>query len=136
MRAYTIATVAVTLGVPTKWLDNALSRFAVRGVIQARQGVSRRLGPQAVIILHIASELNRVLGVSVGDALSLADKLTTMGGIATITLFSTASITVDVEATEREVAERLAQAIEMTPVPRRGRPPSGERPSSRRQPPK
>ena len=43
MRAYTVATVAVTLGVTPKWLDNALSRFPIRGVLQSRQGVSQNL---------------------------------------------------------------------------------------------
>jgi hypothetical protein len=124
MRAYTVATVAITLGVTSKWLDNALSRFPVRGVIQGRQGIRRRLGPQAVVTLYIACELNRLLGIPLGDAISLAERATAAGGLATISLFSSASITVDVTATAREVGERLAQAVEVTPVPRRGRPPT------------
>lgn len=123
MRAYTIATVAITLGVTSKWLDNALSRFPVRGVVQSRQGISRKLGPQAVVTLHIACELIRVLGIPLAEAINLAEQATLAGGVATIGLFSAASITIDVNTTARDVGERLAQAVEVTPVPRRGRPP-------------
>jgi hypothetical protein len=122
MRAYTVATVAVTLGVAPKWLDNVLSRFAVRGVLQSRQGVSRRLGPHAVVTLHLANELVRTLGLPLGEAISLAERIGESGETGSVQLFSTAHLTVDVARATREVGERLAQAVEVTPVPKRGRP--------------
>ena len=122
MRAYTVATVAVTLGVTPKWLDNALSRFRVRGVIQRRQGISRRLGPQAVLTMHIASELIRTLGIPLGEAISLAERAGDTRETASIDIFSSARLTIDVAAATREVSQRLAHAVEVTPVPKRGRP--------------
>ena len=122
MRAYTVATVAVTLGVTPKWLDNVLTRFPIVGVIQSRQGISRRLGHQAVVTLHLAKELIRTLGMPLGEAISLAERAGSMEGIASIALFSSTSLTVDMAATYRDVNERLAQAVEVTPVPKRGRP--------------
>ena len=122
MRAYTVATVAVTLNVSPKWVDNALSHFYVNGVLHSRQGVSRRLTPQAVVILFIAEAFVRSIGIGLGDALSLAARINSEGGVVTIPIFPSASLTVDVSATARHVSERLAHAVEVTPVPKRGRP--------------
>jgi len=124
MRAYTVATVAVTLGVTQKWLDNVLTRFQIRGVFQSRQGISRRLGAQAIVTLHLASELIRTLGMPLANAISLAERAGSTDGIAMLGLFSSASITVDLTAMRQEVSERLALAVEVTPVPKRGRPPT------------
>ena len=124
MRGYTVATVAVTLGVTPKWLDNVLTRFSIRGVIQSRQGVSRRLGPSAVITLHLANELSRTLGMPLAEAISLAERAGETSGTASIELFSSTRLTIDVSAATRDVATRLAQAVEVTPVPKRGRPPT------------
>lgn len=124
MRGYTVATVAVTLGVTPKWLDNVLTRFPIRGVVQSRQGISRRLGPQAVVTLYLASELIRTLGMPLGEAISLAERAASTVGVASVDLFSSTSLTIDLAATSREVNERLALAVEVTPVPRRGRPPA------------
>ena len=124
MRGYTVATVAVTLGVTPKWLDNVLTRFPIRGVVQSRQGISRRLGPQAVVTLYLASELIRTLGMPLGEAISLAERAASTVGVASVELFSSTSLTIDLAATSREVNERLALAVEVTPVPRRGRPPA------------
>lgn len=122
MRAYTVATVAITLGVTPKWLDNALSRFPVRGVSQSRQGVSRRLGPQAVVTLRLATELIRTLGLPLGRAISLAERAGDERETASIELFSSAHLIIQVSAAAREVNVRLADAVEVTPVPKRGRP--------------
>ena len=123
MPAYTITAVAVTLGVTPKWLDNVLTRFQVHGVVQSRQGISRRLGHQAVITLHLANELIRTLGMPLGEAISLAERAGSTEGTAQLPLFSSASITIDLAGLSREVSQRLAQAVEVTPVPKRGRPP-------------
>lgn len=129
MRAYTVATVAATLGVTPKWLDNALSRFPVRGVIQSRQGVSRRLAPQAVMTLHLANELVRSTGIPLREALSLAERVQNSQGKdgeghSSIELFYSAYLTIDLTAAATEISRRLAEAVEITPVPNRGRPPT------------
>jgi hypothetical protein len=108
MRAYTVATTAVTLRVQPKWLDNVLSQNDIDGVIKRRQGVARRLTPQAVITLDLALRLAQQLrqhpegaGIDVGEGLRLS---------------------IDLRRLEADVTERLAQAVEIAPSPPRGRP--------------
>ena len=48
-RAYTVGTAALALDVPTKWLDNVLSHHSVPGVVQERQGVSRKVSLEGVL---------------------------------------------------------------------------------------
>ena len=99
MRSYTVATVALTLGVSPKWVDNALSRFHVAGVVQKGQGVSRRLSPHSVLNLYIAIELGNSLGLPLAEALRTAQQVTVAGGISRIELFPFGFLTVDVDAT-------------------------------------
>ncbi len=54
-RAYTIATAALTLGTTAKWLDNVLSHNRVTGVAQERQGVSRRLTVEGLLVLALTA---------------------------------------------------------------------------------
>ena len=75
MRGYTVRAVAVTLGVPVKWVDNVLSHHRVSGVSGGRQGVARRLSTQAVLILEIALRLINALGLPLPKALEFAARL-------------------------------------------------------------
>ena len=122
MRAFTVATASTALGVTPKWLDNTLTRFSIDGVTQHRQGVRRRLTPNAVAALHIAIELVRALDMKLGPAIQLAQLSVARRGQASIDLFPGTSIIIDIEAVEHEVGRRLAHAVEVTPVPIRGRP--------------
>ena len=123
MRAYTVATAAITLNVTRKWLDNTLSHHRIDGVIQSRQGISRRLSPQAVLTLHVALQLVQGLEIPLKRALVLARELSASGRAGGDGLSGGLSISLDIERSGAEVANRLAHAVEMTPVPRRGRPP-------------
>jgi hypothetical protein len=127
MRAYTVATVAVTLGVPAKWLDNVLTHYTIPGVSRAKQGIARRLNQRAVLVLATALELSRGLRLPVSSAISLAGRLVEAGegdedGV--MTLNGIIRITIDFPRIESMLAERLAHAVEVAPMPRRGRPPS------------
>ena len=124
MRAYTVATVAVALRVPPKWVDNTLSHHAIPGASKARQGIARRLAPEAVVVLAIALSLSRSLTVSAGKAISIARELFRVGGTgATYDLGDGGELRLDVAAIESRVMDRLAEAVEIAPRPRRGRPP-------------
>jgi len=124
MRGYTVTTVAVTLRMPPKWVDNVLSHYRVSGVSQARQGIARRITPQAVVILEIALRLSRSLVTPIQQALEIAANLSRIGGPeARIVLSPVAELVVNVAAIEAETMLRLADAVEVAPVPRRGRPP-------------
>jgi len=123
MRAYTVAATAVTLGVSRKWVDNVLSHHRVNGVHQARQGILRRVTPTGLLNLEIALGLGRALGIPIARALDISNDLMVARG-GEIQLSGPPSITlrVDVDTMERALNARLEHALEMTPIPRRGRP--------------
>lgn len=123
MRAYTVAATAVTLGVSKKWVDNVLSHHRVSGVHQARQGILRRVTPDGLLILEIALSLGRALGVPIAQALDISGDLISAKG-REIQLPGSPSITLraDVDMVARALNHRLEHALEMTPIPKRGRP--------------
>ena len=123
MRGYTVRAVAVTLGVPVKWVDNVLSHHRISGVSGGRQGVARRLSTQAVLNLEIALRLINAFGLPLPKALELAARLV---GIRSgkLTLADQISLLADVDMIEGQVIDSLAQAVEIAPSPRRGRPPA------------
>jgi hypothetical protein len=120
-RAYTIATAALALGVPAKWLDNTLSHFRVQGVHQTRQGVARRLTLEALLPLAISIALTRELGIPLARALELANSLIANDG--QITFGNRLVISTDLAATRADLLRQLDHAVEVAPLPRRGRPP-------------
>ena len=123
MRAYTVATAAVTLRMPEKWLDNVLSQNPIDGVIRKRQGVSRRLTPKAVLSLEIAVRLARTLGATMPSALRLARQLLEQGSEhAQIDAGEGLSLSLDLRRIEGDLMQRLAHAVEIAPSPQRGRP--------------
>ena len=122
MRAYTVATVAVALEVPAKWVDNVLSHHAVSGVSQSKQGIARRLTVEAVTVLEIALRLSRTFGIPTTAALRIAQSLAVSGAGAPSFGEGHCILTVDAAAVRTHVAARLADAVEFAPLPRRGRP--------------
>ena len=120
-RAYTIATAALALQVSTKWLDNTLSHCGVQGVSQTRQGVSRKLSIEALTILAIALVLINDLGMATAAAIEIATQLTQSGG--RIVLRDSIAIELDIHGVNAALLERLERAVEIAPLPRRGRPP-------------
>ena len=120
-RAYTIATAALALQVSNKWLDNTLSHYRVQGVTQERQGIPRRLSVESLTILAVALTLVNDLETPVAKALTLATALLTSGG--QLSLPTGAKIQVDIDHTSAALLERLEHAVEIAPLPRRGRPP-------------
>lgn len=119
MRGYTVVTSAVALGVDYKWLDNLLSHHRVAGVKQARQGVARTLPYPALRIIAIALELTAGLQVPLPRALAWGVRLSQNDNPATD---GNLTVAIDLETLDRWLLERLAYAVEVAPVPRRGRP--------------
>ncbi|HEY0528926.1 MAG TPA: hypothetical protein VGD02_08855 [Gemmatimonadaceae bacterium] len=120
-RAYTIATAALALDVSSKWLDNTLSHFRIDGVLQARQGIARRLTIESLTILSVAILLTHSLEVPLGRAIMIAQQLIATRGryFADDTL----ELVIDLPALHSQLLKRLERAVEIAPVPRRGRPP-------------
>lgn len=124
-RAYTLGTVALTLGTSSKWLDNVLSHYAVAGVHQKHQGISRRLSMQGILILGLTQALINGLGVPTKRAIELAEKMVENHGRSEIA-HTGLSISFDLEQFRAAVLARLEGAVEMAPAPRRGRPPKNK----------
>jgi hypothetical protein len=120
-RAYTVATAALALGTSVKWLDNALSHNRVPGVAQKRQGIARRLTVEGMLVLGLAVLLIQELGLPTQKAIALAEDLANSEGryLAQQGL----SLAVDLPSFRAGLLERLENAVEIAPVPKRGRPP-------------
>jgi hypothetical protein len=123
-RAYTISTAALTLQTSVKWLDNVLSHHVVSGVHAKRQGVARRLGIEAILILAVVLLLVQDLGFPIPDALRLAEALVKAEG----TYESRGGLSVGLELgpLRENLLKRLEAAVETAPSPRRGRPPANK----------
>ena len=121
-RAYTVATAALTLGTSVKWLDNVLSHNRVAGVAQQRQGISRRLTIESLVGLAVTVLLIRDLGLPTAKAIAVAEDLAKNDGryIASQGLI----LTLDLSSFRAELLARLESAVEIAPVPKRGRPPN------------
>lgn len=123
-RAYTIATAALTLGTNVKWLDNVLSHNIVSGVLTKRQGISRRLSIEAILVLEVVLLLIQDFGLPVPHAISLAERLVKGGG-----RYRTAhglDLELGLTALRVNLLQRLEAAVEAAPIPRRGRPPTNK----------
>lgn len=119
-RAYTVATAALALEVQAKWLDNTLSHFRVPGVQQKRQGVARRITIEGMLILAIAALLIDELGMPLAAAIRIAEGLAVNSGEHTTT--EGVGIRLSLERFRSALVERLENAVEIAPFPRRGRP--------------
>ena len=122
MRAYTVAAAAVSLGISPKTLDNILIRYEIAGVRRARQGVSRRLTARAVMTLDLALRLSRSTSIPMGSALTLAARIIQQS-LPSLELEQGITLSFDLDLLQSRLDMRLAEAVEVAPAPRRGRPP-------------
>ena len=122
MRSYDVAIAALAADAPQKWVDNLLSQHTVPDVVMEKRGIARRISYRALIRLALVRELHIALGMSVRDALLLAGSLVEPSG-GGVYVRGHLRVTVDRPALERAVNERLREALESAPTPKRGRPP-------------
>ena len=123
-RAYTITTAALTLEMAAKWLDNTLSHIKIRGVRQEKQGVARHITIDGLLILLITALLIVELGISLSRAARMAETLANNNGLYTSP--GGVGIQLDLEALGSKLLERLEHAVEVAPIPKRGRPPKNK----------
>jgi len=104
-----------------KWVDNILSHYRLPGIVQAKQGIPRRLNVEGLLHLSIILVLTADLGTTVGAAIKIAGQIAagrgafaTPGGIR---------LELDLNALQAQLLTRLEHAVEVAPLPRRGRPP-------------
>ena len=120
-RAYTIATAALALGTSVKWLDNVLSHNRVLGVTQERQGIARRLTVEALLVLALVVLLIQELGLPTSKAITLAEDLLSNDG--RYSAQQGLNLGLDLSSFRVQLLEKLENAVEIAPVPKRGRPP-------------
>jgi hypothetical protein len=123
-RAYTVATAVLALGTSAKWLDNVLSHNRVPGVAQERQGISRRLTVEGLLVLALAVLLIQELGLPTSKAITLAEDLTKNEG--RYSAQQGLSLELDLASFRVQLLERLENAVEIAPLPKRGRPPQNK----------
>jgi hypothetical protein len=124
-RAYSVAAAAFALEVAPRWLDNFLSQHTVPGVVAAERGVARRIPLSALVLVAIARDLQRELGVGLGRGLDAARRLVESDGDSGLLPIGDAGVLrVDVAALRRAIEDRLVIAMEILVAPRRGRPPA------------
>ncbi len=118
-RAYTLTAAALALDAPSKWLDNILSHYSVPGVEQKRQGVARRLSIDGLLVLAVALTLMREIGLPALRAIHTAQDLAKNNGSYRSERLS---LSIDLVSFRDELLGRLESAVEIAPVPKRGRP--------------
>lgn len=123
MRSYSVAISSLAIGAPHKWLDNVLSHFPVPDVAAERRGVARRVPHSALLHLALTRALHVELGLGVRDGLALAADLLAASDDA-VSRGGHLRVTFDRGGLEWTVSQRLRDALESAPAPRRGRPPT------------
>lgn len=145
MASYSTITAALALGVDRKRLENLLLRCRIPGTSRGRQGRARRLSRASLLALAAVVRLQEELGIpasqaaqfvasgllSAGPLGSDADRVVPgrriepgerVTGTAAALRRGPFTLSVDVAQLDRELAGALADAIEVSPRPRRGRP--------------
>ncbi|MDP9202861.1 MAG: hypothetical protein M3P26_13145 [Gemmatimonadota bacterium] len=123
-RAYTVATAALALEMPAKWVDNILSHNKVSGIRQERQGIARRLSIEGLLVLALTALLIHELGLSTARAIIVAEEI--IKGSGRYLAGQELHIEIDLAAFQIRLLERLESAVEIAPIPRRGRPPENK----------
>lgn len=139
MASYSTITAAIALGIDRKRLENLLLRCRIPGTSRGRQGHARRLSRTSLLALAALVRLQDELGIPASHAAELlAGGLLSAGSRASRDQADAGArvepgapgalrrgpftLAVDVAALDRELAAALAEAIEVSPRPRRGRP--------------
>ena len=123
-RAYTVATAALALGLPIKWVDNILSHYSVPGIRQKKQGIARHLSVDGLLVLALTALLIKDLGIPTHRAIAISEELA-MGDGSRISPQGL-RLQLDLAAFHALLLDRLENAVEIAPAPKRGRPPENK----------
>jgi len=119
---YDISAVAHAVDFDLKQLDNLLSRNVLPGVEKKRRGVARRITPEVVVAIRLAKELAEALGLSPGNLLAIASRITREHQ-QQLALGEFAALRIDLQSLRTSTLARLDSAVEVVGRRRRGRPP-------------
>jgi hypothetical protein len=112
---------AAALGVDRKTLDNLLAREGRSLVNAGSRGRRRRIPIDVLVIVAIALILNRDLGVSIQRGLVLAGQVVKTPA-APVPVGSLSSLSFDLAKLRLAFDASIAEALESTAEPTRGRP--------------
>jgi hypothetical protein len=118
----TTVTAAAVLGIEYKAIDNILCRDAKHLIKGGRQGRLRRIDAAALTPIAIAIVLQRELGVPLARGVEIGEQLT-QDRTARIAVGRLGALTLDVAALQAHLSTVLAEVLEQTTPPKRGRPP-------------
>ena len=123
-RSYDIGLVALAVGMRSKWVDNLLSHHELPGVSRSRQGVQRRITDDGLLAIELVRMFAADLDMSVAKATLLAraalDARSENG--ATLRTPSGIALSLDLDAIERRLTERVVDAVDSVARVPRGRP--------------
>ena len=118
----TTAAAAAALDLDLKSIDNILSREGKHLIRGGKQGRRRRIDSSALEPIAIAIVLQHELGVPLGRGLVIGEKLLetrdrnfAVGQLGTLSF--------DIDALKSHLTAVLAEVLEQTALPKRGRPP-------------
>lgn len=122
MRLYSVAVASVAIDAPQKWTDNLIAHHELPGIQSRARGVARGISWPALVHAALVRELHTRIGCSVRDAVGFAAALLA-SPIDLIEAGRYVAVTFQREPFERRLYQRLTEALESAPRPRRGRPP-------------
>lgn len=121
-RSYHIEIARHVANADPKWIDNLLSHFDVPGVVGGKQGTSRRITEVGVAHIVLIRRLSSVLGVRIGDAVTLTADLLAHG--RPVGIDTGVELRIDRAPFLAEISNLIDQAAEAIVPARRGRPSS------------
>lgn len=121
-RTYDVRVIALTLDAPIKWIDNLLSHHEVPGCTRDRQGVGRRISDLGLLAIGVVRVLSEELQIPLAAATKLVREAVTGDGIGPLRTSSGLRIDLPSHQLERDLQDRLRDALEAAPVVARGRP--------------
>ena len=122
-RLYNVAVASLAIRAPIKWTDNLLSQHPIPDVHRIARGVARGISWSALVRIALVRELHVRLGCAIQQSVSLATELLASPD-SSISPDGSIILAFDRQAFEQALQSRLAEALEVAPRPRRGRPPS------------
>ena len=123
MRLYSVALASLALGVPVKWTDNLIAHHHIPDVRSKARGVARGVAWAGLVRIALIRELHMALGCGVRDAVALSARLLEAPD-SVVPVGPCTTLGFDRRALEADLQQRLAEALESAPRPRRGRPAS------------
>lgn len=122
----TTAAAAAALDLDLKSIDNILSREGKHLIRRGKQGLRRRIDDDALAPIAIAIVLKRELGVPLARGLEIGGYLLESGS-SNIAVGQLGTLSFDIDALQSHLTTILAEVLEQTALPIRGRPPRSQR---------